>query len=365
MCDRLYEDRGVGATRREVYHGLGVALIESLVPGFDNPPARPVVEPLDDIDAFFHNLRFDADSAAVTSTVDLGLQMPGTPAFDFGSTEAQLSTPLQLSTPSQLSTPLAAMNGTQSGSAAISSAVDLQMPSSQTFNFSLAQAQLPTPPRFSTPPAATNGTLFGSVAIASTDDIQMTGAQLFDFSLVQAQLPTPPQFSTPPAATNGTTSGNAAIASTGGLQMTGSQVFDFSLAQAQPLTPREVTSGTPSGGVQTTTPAGDQAPQQPAAPEASEQGSAPKKPDEACEVCGYRPKGDPQWYKGSMAKHRRLQHGTGPPKVYKCPYPGCTSQYKNRPDNLRQHQIEKNHWVEGDEIAPKRPSKRRKKSAKE
>lgn len=79
-----------------------------------------------------------------------------------------------------------------------------------------------------------------------------------------------------------------------------------------------------------------------------------------CEICGYRPKGDPQWFKGSMAKHRKLQHSTEPPKVYRCPYPGCTSAYKNRPDNLRQHQIEKGHFVDGVDEKVRRPSKRKK-----
>lgn len=81
--------------------------------------------------------------------------------------------------------------------------------------------------------------------------------------------------------------------------------------------------------------------------------------DSCCEICGYRPKGDPRWFGGSMAKHKKLQHATTPPKIYKCPFPGCTSQYKNRPDNLRQHQIEKNHWLEGQE-PDRRPSKRKK-----
>lgn len=87
--------------------------------------------------------------------------------------------------------------------------------------------------------------------------------------------------------------------------------------------------------------------------------------DTKCEICGYRPKGDPQWFKGSMAKHKKLQHSTAPPKIYKCPFPGCSSQYKNRPDNLRQHQIEKGHFVKGDEVAPRRPSKRKKVDADE
>jgi len=75
--------------------------------------------------------------------------------------------------------------------------------------------------------------------------------------------------------------------------------------------------------------------------------------NDCCDICGYRPKGDPQWFKGSMAKHKKLQHSNQPPKIYKCPYPGCNSQYKNRQDNLRQHQIEKNHWV-GDEAISKK-----------
>jgi hypothetical protein len=79
-----------------------------------------------------------------------------------------------------------------------------------------------------------------------------------------------------------------------------------------------------------------------------------------CEICGYRPKGDPQWFRGSMAKHKKLQHSTKPPQVFKCPYPGCNSAYKSRPDNLRQHQIEKNHFVDPDQVATRRPSKRKK-----
>lgn len=78
-----------------------------------------------------------------------------------------------------------------------------------------------------------------------------------------------------------------------------------------------------------------------------------------CAICGYRPKGDPRWFGGSMAKHKKLQHAPTPPKIYQCPYPGCTSQYKNRPDNLRQHQIEKGHFVDGQDVG-RRPSKRKK-----
>ena len=86
----------------------------------------------------------------------------------------------------------------------------------------------------------------------------------------------------------------------------------------------------------------------------------PELADACCELCGYRPKGDPRWFHGSMAKHKKTQHSTDPPKIYKCPYPGCNSAYKNRPDNLRQHQIEKNHFMDGNDGASRRPSKRKK-----
>lgn len=80
-----------------------------------------------------------------------------------------------------------------------------------------------------------------------------------------------------------------------------------------------------------------------------------------CDVCGYRPEGDPRWFPGSMAKHKKLQHASTPPRIYKCPYPGCKSQYTNRPDNLRQHQIKKGHFVEGqDDEEGSRPTKRKK-----
>ncbi|KAI1162464.1 hypothetical protein F5B18DRAFT_662375 [Nemania serpens] len=88
--------------------------------------------------------------------------------------------------------------------------------------------------------------------------------------------------------------------------------------------------------------------------------SGPKvEASERCEICGYRPKGDPQWFKGSMAKHKKMQHSTNPPIIFRCPFPGCNSEYKNRRDNLRQHQIEKNHFV-GDEAAQRRHKRKRK-----
>ncbi|KAM5342676.1 hypothetical protein ACJ41O_013642 [Fusarium nematophilum] len=74
-----------------------------------------------------------------------------------------------------------------------------------------------------------------------------------------------------------------------------------------------------------------------------------------CKICGYRPKGDPRWFAGSMAKHKKQQHSTGPPKIYCCPYPGCTSQF-NRLCNLRRHQRERGHFVESQQ--PVNPGKR-------
>ncbi|KEY74655.1 hypothetical protein S7711_08422 [Stachybotrys chartarum IBT 7711] len=65
----------------------------------------------------------------------------------------------------------------------------------------------------------------------------------------------------------------------------------------------------------------------------------------SCEICGYMPKGDLRWFSASMAKHKKMQHASAPPKIYKCPFPGCSSQFQNRPDNLRQHQDEKGHFM--------------------
>jgi hypothetical protein len=213
LCDRIYEQHDVGTARRDAYHGLGVALIESLIPEIDNSGTKAPEAPLDDIDAFFNDLSSEAGCTANEFT-----------------------------------------------------------------------------------------------------DLQPAIQQPVDFDASRTHLPTPTATS----------------------------------------------SGTPSS-TQTPSPAAEQ-PEQ-AAIEPSEQHQQPGRKVEAnscCEICGYRPKGDPQWFKGSMAKHKKLQHSTEPPKIYKCPFPGCTSQYKNRPDNLRQHQIEKNHWVQGEESTPRRPSKRKK-----
>ncbi|KAH7626339.1 hypothetical protein B0T09DRAFT_272606 [Sordaria sp. MPI-SDFR-AT-0083] len=97
--------------------------------------------------------------------------------------------------------------------------------------------------------------------------------------------------------------------------------------------------------------------------------SDPQSPPQ-CHLCDYRPNGHPRWYKGSMAKHMKVKHSDQPDRIYACTYPGCKSQYKNRPDNLRQHKIEKGHWVEGEEgfgygsgANERRPSKKRKKGS--
>jgi hypothetical protein len=82
--------------------------------------------------------------------------------------------------------------------------------------------------------------------------------------------------------------------------------------------------------------------------------------DSQCDLCDYRPKGDPKWFRGSMAKHKKLQH-SATTTIYECPFPGCTSKYKNRPDNLRQHQIEKGHFVDDQEKDGERAPKRKRK----
>jgi hypothetical protein len=151
----------------------------------------------------------------------------------------------------------------------------------------------------------------------------------------------------------------------GDVQPVGVQMFDLDINTVQP--PTVTSSAGTSTGSQTPSPEAEQG-QHPGSGETPAQQQLTGQKVEAnscCEICGYRPKGDPQWFKGSMAKHKKLQHSTEPPKIYKCPYPGCTSQYKNRPDNLRQHQIEKNHWVQGDENTSRRPSKRKKVAAEE
>ncbi|EGO59464.1 hypothetical protein NEUTE1DRAFT_121265 [Neurospora tetrasperma FGSC 2508] len=97
--------------------------------------------------------------------------------------------------------------------------------------------------------------------------------------------------------------------------------------------------------------------------------SDPQHPPQ-CHLCDYRPDGNPRWFKGSMAKHMKVKHSDQPDKIYPCKFPGCKSKYKNRPDNLRQHMIEKGHWVEGEggwnsrsgsTKSERRPSKKRKK----
>ena len=74
--------------------------------------------------------------------------------------------------------------------------------------------------------------------------------------------------------------------------------------------------------------------------------ATPAEADIRCHLCDYRPQGDPQWHRGSLAKHIKTMHS--PPRMYKCPFPGCTSAYKSRPDNLKQHQAQLGHFVEGE-----------------
>lgn len=119
-------------------------------------------------------------------------------------------------------------------------------------------------------------------------------------------------------------------------------------------------SATSSTKSSTHTPSSPSSSASPSASRTQQQQQQKLEADACCEICSYRPKGDPRWFHGSMAKHRKLQHSTEPPKIYKCSFPGCASAFKNRPDNLRQHQIEKGHFVEGEEMASRRPSKRKK-----
>ncbi|EWZ79266.1 hypothetical protein FOXG_12505 [Fusarium oxysporum f. sp. lycopersici 4287] len=64
-------------------------------------------------------------------------------------------------------------------------------------------------------------------------------------------------------------------------------------------------------------------------------------------LCKYEPRGDPRWFRGSMAKHMKLKHSDKPPKVFRCDYPGCGKEYRNRQDNLHQHQRRHGHFTNG------------------
>lgn len=68
---------------------------------------------------------------------------------------------------------------------------------------------------------------------------------------------------------------------------------------------------------------------------------------------GARPKGDLKWFHDGMAKHQKHQHARTPPNIYQCLFPGCNSQYKTRPDNLRQHHTVKGHFVDDQDDSTK------------
>lgn len=133
------------------------------------------------------------------------------------------------------------------------------------------------------------------------------------------------------------------------------QVSCGNLADGSP----EVSSGTPNtaGSKQGSSTAATSPPSQGATPSTCTKVES----SSCCEECGYRPEGDPRWFAGSMAKHKKNKHARSPPTVYHCPYPGCTSKFTSRPDNLRQHQIRKRHFVDGQDECGRRPSKKRKK----
>jgi hypothetical protein len=69
--------------------------------------------------------------------------------------------------------------------------------------------------------------------------------------------------------------------------------------------------------------------------------------------CDYVPIGAPKWWKGSMDKHIKNQHSNSS-KIYRCDYPGCKSEFKNRQDNLKAHKKEKGHWTERDGRGPEK-----------
>ncbi|ENH64980.1 hypothetical protein FOC1_g10000516 [Fusarium oxysporum f. sp. cubense race 1] len=75
-----------------------------------------------------------------------------------------------------------------------------------------------------------------------------------------------------------------------------------------------------------------------------------------CDLCPYKPKGDPRWFLGSMAKHMKLKHSDKPPKVFRCNYPGCGKKYRNRQDNLYQHQRKHGHFTNGELQSPENES---------
>lgn len=135
------------------------------------------------------------------------------------------------------------------------------------------------------------------------------------------------------------------------------QPFDYMSLPNSALNPQPLPTPADTSSVQAT-PTAANSPPTPATA-ASSASTAKIKSDIGCTLCNYTPKGDPRWFSCSLSKHMRLQHSTKPPIIYRCQYPGCTSQYKNRPDNLRQHQIDKGHFPYGQDVG-KRSNKRRK-----
>ncbi|KAI9151342.1 Cross-pathway control protein 1 [Paramyrothecium foliicola] len=73
--------------------------------------------------------------------------------------------------------------------------------------------------------------------------------------------------------------------------------------------------------------------------------SSQRKTSYCCEICGFQPKGDPKWFLDAMAKHKKLKHASEPPKIHKCLFPGCNSQFNNSQEKLFQHQLENGHFV--------------------
>ncbi|TVY73848.1 hypothetical protein Focb16_v005959 [Fusarium oxysporum f. sp. cubense] len=87
-------------------------------------------------------------------------------------------------------------------------------------------------------------------------------------------------------------------------------------------------------------------------PSESQSAFSEGKAEVQCDLCPYKPKGDPRWFLGSMAKHMKLKHSDKPPKVFRCNYPGCGKKYRNRQDNLYQHQRKHGHFTNGELQSP-------------
>lgn len=77
-------------------------------------------------------------------------------------------------------------------------------------------------------------------------------------------------------------------------------------------------------------------------------------PKVGCEMCAYRPKGNPKWFTRNLKRHKDSVHGDRD-QTYYCNFPGCcqTSGF-NRADNLRSHKLRENHFLQCESRAPRK-----------